>query len=95
MKAKRKVQIFHRSGRLRRPEVSEVMKAVHVAPRGGRWVVVKAGPKRTRSVFETKDAALSFARSLAEPKASVLVHGIDGRLLRDPASASPAAEAGT
>lgn len=79
MQTKRSIQAPQRTSRLRRPEVAAVMRAAHVVPWGNGWMVVKAGPKRTRVTFPNKGAALSYAKSLAcEPSVPIMVHGRDG-----------------
>ena len=53
----------------------------HVLPRGGSWVVKKAGSIRVTQTFDTQKEAASFAISIAQNQGTaVFVHGTDGRI---------------
>jgi len=53
----------------------------HVLPRGGDWVVKKAGAQRASQVFDTQREAIEYGRSVAINNGTALfVHGVDGRI---------------
>lgn len=81
MKNRRTIRFPQQTHRLRRPDVRAVMKAAHVVPQGEDWMVVKAGPKRTRAIFPSKRAALSYAETLSPGAgAPIMVHSMDGQV---------------
>ncbi|HEX9732396.1 MAG TPA: DUF2188 domain-containing protein [Thermoanaerobaculia bacterium] len=54
----------------------------HVIPSRGGWVVRRDRAKRATKNFDSKTAAVEFARSLARKVAAgeVIVHRVDGRI---------------
>lgn len=54
-------------------------KSLHVAPRGGKWVVRETGATRATAVFVTRDEAIAKARNLARARRSQLyIHSQNG-----------------
>lgn len=56
-------------------------RGTHVVAQGEKWVVVRDGNSRPSSVHATKQAAIQWARRLAQKeKSQVFIHGRDGRI---------------
>ncbi|MCB9959313.1 MAG: DUF2188 domain-containing protein [Rhodospirillaceae bacterium] len=57
------------------------VKGQHVAPRGGKWSVRKAGASRASGVYETQEEAIEHGREIARNQRTELyIHGKDGRI---------------
>jgi octaprenyl-diphosphate synthase len=53
----------------------------HVVPRGGQWIVRKAGAKRASGVYATQAEAMESATQIAKrQKTELYIHGRDGRI---------------
>jgi len=64
-----------RNGSIPRNEAREMVRAVHVVPRTGTWIVIKSGEGNVEEEFNNKGKALSFARSLRrDHDAKLIVH---------------------
>jgi hypothetical protein len=68
----------------------------HVVPSRGGWAVFRSGASRASRVFETRYAAVTYARGLARKEGSVLyVHDRDGTVRhRDSYASVPASATG-
>lgn len=57
------------------------VKGQHVAPRGGKWSVRKAGASRASGVYETQEEAIEHGRRIARNQRTELyIHGTDGKI---------------
>lgn len=81
---KRTIKSPTKPGRLNPEDVASVVRAVHVAPGDeSAWTVRAPGPSDQRPRFDSKAAALEFARRLGTRRgAEVIVHGRNGRSVR-------------
>ncbi len=80
-KQRRVIQRSPTTGRFTRSEVSTAVRAIHVAPREGTWLVHKAGPKRVSMTFPSRDEAVTYARSLVRDRpTSIVLHSRDGKI---------------
>lgn len=78
---KRTLKAPTETGKIPPGEIRVAVRAVHVLPKSGGWVVRKSGEGRLTQQFPSERAALEFARSVGKrQRAQLIIHGRDGRI---------------
>jgi hypothetical protein len=84
---KRTLKAATKTGKIDRAQIRTVIRAFHVVPKSGGWVVTTSGARRATQQFPRKQDAVQFAEeelkkiSFAKrQKTSLIVHGRDGRI---------------
>jgi hypothetical protein len=78
---KRKVKAATQAGKIDPTRIRRVVRALHVVPKSGRWVVTASGGGQPTQEFSRKEDAVHFGESVARRKRTTLiVHGSDGRI---------------
>jgi hypothetical protein len=60
--------------------VKRGLKNYYVAPANGGWSVRKASASSASGTFDTKDAAVSHARKVAQHAADIVIHNKNGSI---------------
>jgi hypothetical protein len=78
---KRKLKATTQTGKIDLTRIRHVVRALHVVPRSGGWVVTASGAGQPTQQFSRKDDAVQFGESVARRKrTSLIIHGRDGKI---------------
>jgi hypothetical protein len=78
---KRKVKPATQTGKIERTKIRHVVRAMHVVPKSGGWVVTGSGAGQPTQQFSRKEDAVQFGESVARRKrTSLIIHGRDGKV---------------
>ena len=78
---KRKVKAATQTGKIDLARIRHVVKALHVVPKSGAWVVTASGASQPTQQFSRKEDAVQFGESVAKRKrTSLIIHGRDGKI---------------
>jgi hypothetical protein len=78
---KRKVKATTQTGKIALGKIRHVVRALHVVPKSGGWVVTATGAGHPTQEFSRKEDAVQFGQSVAKKKKTgLIVHGRDGKI---------------
>ena len=78
---KRKVKAATQPGKIERTKIRHVVRALHVVPKSGGWVVTASGAGQPTQQFSRKEDAVQFGESVARRKRTgLIIHGRDGKI---------------
>ena len=78
---KRKVKAATQAGKIDVAKIRHVVRALHVIPKSGGWVVTPSGESQLTQQFSRKEDAIQFGESVAKrKKKSLIIHGRDGKV---------------
>jgi len=78
---KRKVKAATQAGKIERTKIRHVVRALHVVPKSGGWVVTASGAGQPTRQFSRKEEAVQFGESVARRKrTSLIIHERDGKI---------------
>jgi hypothetical protein len=78
---KRKVKAMTQTGKIDLTRIRHVIRALHVVPKSGKWLVTATGADQPTQQFSRKEDAIEFGESVAKRKnTSLIVHGRDGKI---------------
>jgi hypothetical protein len=78
---KRKVKATTQTGKIDLTKIRHVIRALHVVPKSGGWVVTASGAGQPTQQFSRKQDAVQFGESVAKRKrTSLIIHGRDGKI---------------
>jgi hypothetical protein len=78
---KRKVKAATQTGKIDLTRIRHVVRALHVVPKSGGWVVTASGAGQPTQQFSRKEDAVQFGESVAKRKrTSLIIHGRDGKI---------------
>ncbi|MBA4185306.1 MAG: DUF2188 domain-containing protein [Acidobacteria bacterium] len=78
---KRVISEVSTTGKISREKIDSVVRGVHVAPVNEGWQVRKSGRVRVTENFPSKEAAVSYAKSISQKKGvDLFVHSKDGNV---------------
>ena len=78
---KRKVKAATQTGKIDRTKIRHVVRALHVVPKSGGWVVTASGAAQPTQQFSRKEDAVQFGESVAKRKrTSLIIHDRDGKV---------------
>jgi hypothetical protein len=84
MAQKRVIKDVATSGKIPREKINSVVRGVHVIPENGTWAVKKTGKTRIIEHFNSKEAAVDYARNISNTRGvAMIVHSADN--LKKPA----------
>jgi hypothetical protein len=78
---KRKVKATTQTGKIDLTRIRHVIRALHVVPKSGGWVVTASGADQPTQQFTRKEDAVQFGESVAKRKRTgLIIHGRDGKI---------------
>jgi hypothetical protein len=78
---KRKVKSATQTGKIERAKIRHAVRALHVVPKSGGWVVTASGAGQPTQEFSRKEDAVQFGESVARrKKTGLIIHGRDGKV---------------
>jgi uncharacterized protein DUF2188 len=78
---KRKVKATTQAGKIALGKIRHVVRALHVVPKSGGWVVTASGVGHATQQFSRKEDAVQFGESVARRKRTgLIIHGRDGKI---------------
>jgi hypothetical protein len=78
---KRKVKATTQTGKIDLTRIRHVVRALHVVPKSGGWVVTTSGAGQPPQQFSRKEDAVQFGESVARRKrTNLIIHGRDGKI---------------
>ena len=78
---KRKVKATTQTGKIDLTRIRHVVRALHVVPKSGGWVVTASGAGQRTQEFSRKEDAVQFGESVARRKRTgLIIHGRDGKI---------------
>jgi hypothetical protein len=76
---KRKVKATSQTGKIALTKIRHAVRAFHVVPKSGGWVVTASGADHPTQQFSRKEDAVLFGESVAK-KTSLIIHGRNGKI---------------
>jgi hypothetical protein len=78
---KRKVKATTQTGKIDLTRIRHVVRALHVVPKSGGWLVTASGAGQRTQEFSRKEDAVQFGESVARRKRTgLIIHGRDGKI---------------
>jgi hypothetical protein len=78
---KRKLIATTQTGKIDLTRIRHVIRALHIVPKSGGWVVTAIGAGQPTQQFARKQDAVQFGESVAKRKrTSLIIHGRDGKI---------------
>ena len=78
---KRTLKAPMKTGKIDLSQIRTVIKAFHVVPKSGGWVVTASGGGQPTQQFSRKEDAVQFGESVAKRKRTrLIIHGRDGKI---------------
>jgi len=78
---KRKVRAATQIGKIDLTRIRHVIRALHVVPKSGGWVVTASGAGQPTQQFVRKEDAVQFGELVAKRKrTSLIIHGRNGKI---------------
>lgn len=78
---KRKVKATSQTGKIALTKIRHAVRAFHVVPKSGGWVVTASGGDHLTQQFSRKEDAVLFGESVARKKqTSLIIHGRNGKI---------------
>ena len=78
---KRKIKDTTQTGNIDLTKIRHVIRALHVVPKSGGWVVTTSGAGQPSQQFSRKEDAVQFGESVAKrQKTSLIIHGRNGTI---------------
>jgi hypothetical protein len=78
---KRKVKATSQTGKIELTKIRHAVRAFHVVPKSGGWVVTASGANHPSQQFSRKEDAVLFGESVArQKKTGLIIHGRNGQI---------------